>query len=148
MKLLDEVSVLKDNLNPIVLQLKVHYNRPRPAKLAKALTFFRQANFNVYPLKTAETPAYPSGHATEGRFVSLYLADRVPFEHKGNIKKIGDDIGNSRQIGGVHYPSDTEFGHNLAGALYSHYKNKTGQMREKVNFQDVILTEASLNGAD
>ena len=56
-------------------------------------------------LKTAETPSYPSGHATEGRFVSLYLADRVPFEHKGNIKRIGDDIGNSRQIVGVHYPS-------------------------------------------
>lgn len=145
MKLLDEVSVLKDNLNPIVLQLKVHYNRPRPAKLAKALTFFRQASFNVYPLKTAETPAYPSGHATEGRFVSLYLADRVPFEHKGNIKKIGDDIGNSRQIAGVHYPTDTEFGHHLAAALYSHYKNKTGQMREKVNFQDIAdLNEASV----
>ena len=145
MKLIDEVTVLKDNLAPIVLQLKVHYNRPRPHKLAKALTFFRQANFNVYPLKTAETPAYPSGHATEGRFVSLYLADRVPFEHKGNIKKIGDDIGNSRQIGGVHYPSDTEFGHNLAGALYSHYKQKTGQMNEKVNFEDIdILQEGGM----
>lgn len=145
MKLLDEVEVLKDNLAPIVLQLKVHYNRPRPSKLAKSLTFFRQANFNVYPLKTAETPSYPSGHATEGRFVSLYLADRVPFEHKGNIKKIGDDIGNSRQIAGVHYPTDTEFGHHLAAAFYSHYKDKTGQMREKVNFQDVILTEEAFN---
>ena len=145
MKLLDEVEVLKDNLAPIVLQLKVHYNRPRPSKLAKSLTFFRQANFNVYPLKTAETPAYPSGHATEGRFVSLYLADRVPFEHKGNIKKIGDDIGNSRQIAGVHYPSDTEFGHNLAGAFYSHYKQKTGQMNEKVNFEDIdILQEGGM----
>ena len=145
MKLLDEVSVLKDNLRPIVLRLKVHYNRPRPSKLAKSLTFFRQANFNVYPLKTAETPAYPSGHATEGRFVSLYLADRVPFEHKGNIKKIGDDIGNSRQIAGVHYPTDTEFGHHLAAALYSHYKNKTGQMREKLQFEGISdLNEASV----
>jgi len=145
MKLLDEVEVLKDNLSPIVLQLKIHYNRPRPQKLSKVLTFFRQSNFNVYPLKTAETPAYPSGHATEGRFVSLYLADRVPFEHKGNIKKIGDDIGNSRQIAGVHYPSDTEFGHNLAGALYSHYKSKTGQMKEKINFEDLdILQEGGM----
>ena len=145
MKLLDEVEVLKDNLSPIVLQLKIHYNRPRPQKLSKVLTFFRQSNFNVYPLKTAETPAYPSGHATEGRFISLFLADRVPFEHKGNIKRIGDEIGSSRQIAGVHYPSDTEFGHNLANALYSHYKNKTGQMREKIHFQDVILSEESFN---
>ncbi len=148
MKLLDEVEVLKDNLAPIVLQLKVHYNRPRPSKLAKSLTFFRQANFNVYPLKTAETPSYPSGHATEGRFVSLYLADRVSFEHKGNIKKIGDDIGNSRQIAGVHYPTDTEFGHHLAAAFYSHYKQKTGQMKEKVNFEDLeILQEGGMKAS-
>ena len=145
MKLIDEVSKLKDNLNPIVLQLKVHYNRPRPAKLARSLVFHKELNFTVHPLKTAETPAYPSGHATEGRFISLYLADRVPFEHKGNIKKIGDDIGHSRQIGGVHYPTDTEFGHQLAGALYNYYNNETGIVKERVNFQDIeILQEGGM----
>ena len=139
MKLIDEVSKLKDNLNPIVLQLKVHYNRPRPSKLARALVFHKELNFTVHPLKTAETPAYPSGHATEGRFVSLYLADRVPFEHKGNLKKIGDDIGNSRQIGGVHYPTDTEFGHQLASAFYSHYKDKSGIKESKLPFDGLEL---------
>ena len=125
MKDIQDVTKLKDQLAPIVLQLKVHYNRPRPRKLANAMSFYREIPFTIHPLKTAETPAYPSGHATEARFISLYLADRVPFEHKGNIKRIGDDIGNSRQIGGVHYPSDTEFGHQLAGALYSFYKEKS-----------------------
>ena len=139
MKDLEDVIKLKDQLAPIVLQLKIHYNRPRPQKLSKVLTFFRQANFNVYPLKTAETPAYPSGHATEGRFVSLYLADKVPFEHKGNIKRIGDDIGNSRQIAGVHYPSDTEFGHQLASAFYSHYKEKSGIKETKLHFDGLEL---------
>ena len=148
MKDLEDVIKLKDQLAPIVLQLKIHYNRPRPQKLSKVLTFFRQANFNVYPLKTAETPAYPSGHATEGRFVSLYLADKVPFEHKGNIKRIGDDIGNSRQIAGVHYPSDTEFGHQLAGAFYNHYKEKSGIKETKLHFDGISLTEAGLTGAD
>ena len=146
MKLLDEVVLLKDNLAPIVLQLKLHYNRPRPRKLANALQFHRELAFTVHPLKTAETPAYPSGHATEGRFVSLYLADRIPFEHKGNIKKIGDDIGHSRQIGGVHYPSDTEFGHQLAISLYSHFKEVTGQSKKNESFNSLvsILTEASI----
>ena len=65
------------------------------------------------------------------RFVSLYLADRVPFEHKGNIKKIGDDIGNSRQIGGVHYPSDTEFGHQLGWCIILSLQRKTGQMKRR-----------------
>ena len=147
MKDLEDVIKLKDQLAPIVLQLKVHYNRPRPQKLSKILTFFRQSNFNVYPLKTAETPSYPSGHATEGRFVSLYLADKVPFQHKGNIKKIGDDIGHSRQIGGVHYPTDTEFGHQLAGAFYSHYKDKSGIKETKLHFHGISLTEG-LAGID
>ena len=136
---IEECKILKDQFAPIVLQLKIHYNRPRPQKLSKALTFFRKANFNVYPLKTAETPSYPSGHATEGRFVSLYLVDKVPFEHKGNIKRIGDDIGHSRQIAGVHYPTDTEFGHQLAGAFYTHFKNKTGIKEHKVHFDGLEL---------
>tara|TARA_B100001175_G_scaffold127823_1_gene108763 strand:+ start:8083 stop:10200 length:2118 start_codon:yes stop_codon:yes gene_type:complete len=147
MKLIDEVKVLKDNLAPIVLQLKLHYNRPRPQKLANALQFMFQTNFVVHALKTAETPSYPSGHATEGRFVSLYLAEKIPFEHKGNIKKIGDDIGHSRQIGGVHYPTDTEFGHQLAGALYNHIKQKLGKPQgnlESFNSLVSILTEASV----
>jgi len=148
LKDIEECKILRDQFAPIVLQLKIHYNRPRPHKLAKALTFYRQANFNVYPLKTAETPAYPSGHATEGRFVSLYLADKVPFEHKGNIRRIGDDIGNSRQIGGVHYPSDTEFGHQLAGAFYSYYKEKSGIKENKVHFQDVdVLHEGGMKAS-
>ena len=149
-KLLEEVKVLKKNISPIVLQLKVHYNRPRPSKLANAMQFMFQTNFVVHALKTAETPSYPSGHATEGKFISTYLADRIPFEHKGNIKKIGDDIGNSRQIGGVHYPSDTEFGHQLAGALYNHLKEKMGKPQGKLesfgSLNNSFLTE--LAGAD
>ena len=139
LKDLEECRLLRDQFAPIVLQLKIHYNRPRPQKLSKVLTFFRQANFNVYPLKTAETPSYPSGHATEGRFISLFLADKVPFEHKGNIKRIGDDIGNSRQIAGVHYPSDTEFGHQLAGAFYSYYKDVLGLKETKLHFNGLEL---------
>ena len=139
------MSDLLYNMTPIIMELKYYYNRPRPSKLARALVFHKELNFTVHPLKTAETPAYPSGHATEGRFVSLYLADRVPFEHKGNLKKIGDDIGNSRQIGGVHYPTDTEFGHQLAAALYTHYNNKTGLVKEKVHFSGLSLTEEAFN---
>ena len=139
MKDLKDVEKIKDKFRSIVLQLKIHYNRPRPHKLANAMSFYRETPFTIHPLKTAETPSYPSGHATEGRFISLYLADRVPFEHKGNIKKIGDDIGNSRQIGGVHYPSDTEFGHQLAGALYTHYKKESGIMTEKPHFADIEM---------
>ena len=139
LKDIEEAERIKNQFRPIVLQLKVHYNRPK--KLAKAMIFYRQSQFNVFPLKTAETPSYPSGHATEGRFVSLFLADKVPFEHKGNIKKLGDDVGNSRQIAGVHYPTDTEFGHQLAGAFYTHYKEKSGIKEHKKHFHGISLEE-------
>ena len=108
------IKSLRDQSNPIILALKRHYNRPRPKALAKELGL----PLNTFPLKTAGTPSYPSGHATQGRLVSLLVADEAPLEHKKNILDIGKRIGVSRQIAGAHYPSDTEFGIRLADHLY------------------------------
>ncbi len=79
-------------------------------KLGLELSFF--------PLKTAETPSYPSGHATQGRLAAKLIADETPFEHRRNLLDIGERIGHSRQIAGAHYQSDTEFGHRLGDELY------------------------------
>jgi len=108
------IKELRDQSNPIILALKRHYNRPRPKALAKELGL----PLDNFPLKTAGTPSYPSGHATQGRLVSLLVADEAPLEHKKNILDIGKRIGHSRQIAGAHYPTDTEFGIRLADHLY------------------------------
>ena len=108
------IKELRDQSNPIILALKRHYNRPRPKALAKELGL----PLDNFPLKTAGTPSYPSGHATQGRLVSLLVADEAPLEHKKNILDIGKRIGVSRQIAGAHYPTDTEFGIRLADHLY------------------------------
>lgn len=108
------IKSLRDQSNPIILALKRHYNRPRPKALAKELGL----PLNTFPLKTAGTPSYPSGHATQGRLVSLLVADEAPLEHRKNILDIGKRIGHSRQIAGAHYPTDTEFGIRLADHLY------------------------------
>ena len=108
------IKELRDQSNPIILALKRHYNRPRPIALAKELGL----SLDTFPLKTAGTPSYPSGHATQGRLVSLLVADEVPLEHRKNILDIGKRIGESRQIAGAHYPTDTEFGVRLADHLY------------------------------
>ena len=111
---LDRIEKLRKQASPILLSLKRFYNRPRPNVLAKklglALTFF--------PLTTAETPSYPSGHSAQGRLVAKLIADEVPFEHRRNILDIGTRIGYSRQIAGAHYQSDTDFGHRLGDELY------------------------------
>ena len=111
---LDRIENLRKQASPILLSLKRFYNRPRPNILAKKLGLA----LKFFPLKTAETPSYPSGHSTQGRLVAKLIADEVPFEHRRNILDIGTRIGYSRQIAGAHYQSDTDFGHRLGDELY------------------------------
>lgn len=111
---LDRIEKLRKQSSPILLSLKRFYNRPRPNVLAKKLGL----DFTFIPLKTAETPSYPSGHATQGRLVAKLVADEVPFKHRADIIRIGEDLGEGRMIAGVHYPTDTNFGHLLADELY------------------------------
>jgi hypothetical protein len=109
-------------------------------ELGLALTFF--------PLTTAETPSYPSGHATQGRLVAKLVADEVPFEHRRNILDIGTRIGHSRQIAGAHYQSDTEFGHRLGDELYrlaSTRKEPELKLEAVLNLS-YFLREAPLSG--
>ena len=115
---LDEIKRISDQADSIILSLKRFYNRPRPKVLANKLGL----GFSFFPLKTAETPSYPSGHATHGRLVAKLVADEVPFEHRRNIIRLGEDIGEGRMVAGAHYPSDTNFGHLLGDELYRLFK--------------------------
>ena len=115
----DRIKEFKDSSDKIILSLKRFYGRPRPKQVAEKLNL----PLDTFPLKTAGTPSYPSGHATQGRLIALLVADDVPLEHKKNIMDIGKRIGESRQIAGAHYPSDTEFGHRLADSLYDYSKS-------------------------
>ena len=110
----DRIKDLRRQTEPVILSLKRHYNRPRPIAIAKELGL----PLETFPLKTAGSPSYPSGHATQGRLVALLVADEVPLEHRSNILEIGKRIGEGRQTAGAHYPSDTEFGVRLANHLY------------------------------
>ena len=130
MKLIDEVSKLKDNLNPIVLQLKVHYNRPRPSKLARALVFHKELNFTVHPLKTAETPAYPSGHTAYGNLVALILSEKYP-EYSKSFQAFVLQVGEARVLQGVHYPSDNDAAVKLTNNIWRDIKGKTKKLASR-----------------
>jgi hypothetical protein len=78
-----------------------------------------------FPLKTSNTPSYPSGHATQGYLVSKLVADSTPLEHRKNILDIGIRIGESRQVAGAHYPSDTAFGLKLGQEFYRLSKQRS-----------------------
>ena len=117
----DRIKELDYQRGSIILSLKRHYNRIRPAELAKEMSL----PLDAFPLETADTPAYPSGHASSGRLISLLVADQVPLEHRKNILDIGQRVADSRMVAGAHYPSDTAFGKRIADELYRLSKNSS-----------------------
>jgi len=114
-----ELKDITKDTSPIILKLKYHYNRPRPQQLANA----KGLKFHQEPLDSAKTPAYPSGHATQGRLIAKILADKYP-KHKSEINKLGNEIGTGRLVAKVHYPSDDLFGKELGDALYKFIEDK------------------------
>ena len=114
-----EIKKAMNGLSRIILELKYHYNRPRPAQVAEK----KNLKLNSTALHSAKTPSYPSGHALRGRFIGRYLADKYP-EHKNKLMKLGDEIGDGRLMAKVHYPSDNFFGKDLADSLYKHLTKK------------------------
>ena len=115
----EELKDIVKDTSPIILKLKYHYNRPRPQQLANA----KKLKFHQEPLASSKTPAYPSGHATQGRLIAKILADKFP-KHKSEINKLGNEIGTGRLVAKVHYPSDDLFGKELGDALYRFIQNK------------------------
>jgi len=88
-----------------IMYYKKLYNRARPAQVAPEL---------VRPLysRTANTPAFPSGHAFQGYYAAKLLSKWVP-ERKEEWEAIAERCANIRIIAGLHYPSDRDFAKKL-----------------------------------
>ena len=126
----EKIKKYMSGVRAIILQLKYHYNRPRPGQVADA----KGMNFDRESLKSASTPSYPSGHATQGRFIAKLLSDMYP-EYGKQLMKIGDDIAYSRNMAKVHYPSDSKFGKELGDEMYN-FISKT--KIEEVDIADLV----------
>jgi len=84
--------------------LKKEYDRLRPFDADPSIT-------PVVPRE--EGRSYPSSHAMRGLLVARLLADIFP-ERRNDLIDFGRQVGYSRVVGGVHYPSDVEAGFRLA----------------------------------
>jgi acid phosphatase (class A) len=51
--------------------------------------------------------SYPSGHALTGFMISEYYANKYP-KIAERLREHGEKIAYSRELTGIHYPSDTE----------------------------------------
>ena len=102
-------KVLKESAKTI-LSLKYYYNRPRPIQLAE---FYGLEEFKNMDLPSMNTPAYPSGHSTQGHLIALLLTKENPTHYNG-LQEIANHISKSRLMARAHYPSDCEFGRRVA----------------------------------
>jgi hypothetical protein len=93
--------------------LKDVINRPRPYQLAK---YF---NYPMYPLirTDAMTAAYPSGHALTAFVMSEYYSKKYP-KISAELKALGEKIANSREITGIHFPSDTAISRQICNIIF------------------------------
>lgn len=90
----------------LIWKYKNYFIRIRPSKLEPKLKNLEETNW----------AAYPSGHATNS-YVNAYLYGELLPEFTSFFIKDAYDMAHSREIIGVHYPSDSESGRVLAWQL-------------------------------
>jgi len=92
-----------------IMFFKKLYNRARPVQVAPEIV-------DALYSETANTPAYPSGHAFQAYYAAKILSQWVP-ERKKEWEAIAERCANIRIIGGIHYPSDRDFARILVNKL-------------------------------
>ena len=99
-KLLEGVT--KD-MRIIEFTVKYHLLRPRPYHL----------DTNLNPLAQMSTPSFASGHTLWAYIQAFVWSELIP-EKRSQFLDIAYEIGESREIMGIHYPSDEEAARLLA----------------------------------
>ena len=106
-------------LKPIILNLKHRHNRPRPYQLSEKYAI----KINLLDSKTAQTPAYPSGHTAYAALSAYILAAKYPRFSEHFFDKV-QIAGMARMLMGVHYPSDNEASMIITGAVWEDIRYK------------------------
>ena len=96
----EELSKIIFSIDNLILFLKYLFNRARP----------NQIDSSIKPINTdtAQTPAFPAGHAFQAYYLTNYLSKKYPDKEK-IFKKIAKECDLTRIKAGLHYPSDGEF---------------------------------------
>lgn len=129
-------SDLIEEAGEIVIKLKYRFNRPRPYQLAPIVGI----DINHEPTRTAKTPSFPSGHSCQGHLIANVLSKKYPQCAK-EFKDVAEKISFSRYIGGLHFPSDLEYGKELANWMMNYVVTPTqvNESEEIVNEEDERL---------
>ena len=103
----------------IILDLKYHYNRPRPKQLAKEY----EMSIGGMELESMSSPSYPSGHSTQGFLIGKILQTKLPITTDAFLQA-GQRISYSRNLARAHYPSDSRMGEELGTAMFKFLRDR------------------------
>jgi hypothetical protein len=109
---LQYIYTMSEDIGALIIQLKSHYQRPRPFQLA----LYTNQNLHPYDSVSAQSPSYPSGHAVQAFFILSVIAFHYE-DKKDELMKLAKQIADSRVILGLHYPSDNKFGFEIVNEL-------------------------------
>lgn len=110
----DLMAAVWQDASYFIWLFKYKYARVRPYILEPALDNLEETNW----------PAYPSGHAANS-YINAYIYSALAPDFSDVFLKDAYDMAHSREILGVHYPSDSESSRLLAQQFVSMlFKNK------------------------
>jgi hypothetical protein len=93
--------------NPFILTwiwlMKLYHNRARP---------YQVADINTLESTSGHTPSYPSGHAVQAYALAKHLKRLRP-DKAQELDAMADKVAYTRQLGGYHFPTDTEYSRHL-----------------------------------
>jgi len=93
----------------VIIFFKYIINRPRPYQI--------KPNLNVLKSVSANTPAYPAGHAFQAYYLAKKLGKSYP-ELQPQLDAIAERCNSVRIKAGLHYPSDGQFSKQLVNIFY------------------------------
>ena len=94
---------------PTIIKHKLVHNRSRPWQTDPSL--------DRLPSVSANTPAYPSGHAYQAWVLYHKLSKKYP-ELETRFYQLAEQCAHIRVIAGLHYPSDGSFAKTLVSKKY------------------------------
>lgn len=109
-----EKIVTNPKIINLVMTYKYIYNRARPCQVAPKL--INKENGTLLVSQTADTPAYPSGHAFQAYYLAKILSKKFP-KKKDELMKLAKRVSDARILAGLHYPSDRDFAYWLVDNL-------------------------------
>ena len=93
------------------------FKRPRPYQRMQLKRMCGTASPPAPDPHPAQANSYPSGHTTVGWMAAYLLAEVAP-EHRSELLERARDYGFSREICGMHFPSDVAAGRAMATVVF------------------------------